>query len=481
MNSTLDWSRYDDVAGQLPSLQGYVQLCLFFPLDTTEENKRDVTALMHASAVKLSLLCPWISGQVLNEGRTPNNSGVFKIRPYREAGTGFDIIVKVHEKLTFQAFIDKRVPMSMLDGQEISPGRDLTAPYDLSSNPIPVLVLQINYMHGGAILTFAGAHNALDGTGLGRIVDLFGRLCHGGIIKEGEIEWANRHRKSLTTLQQSDDDTQYRQMLTIDSDSKNEAKPPKTTQSRASVATTWAYIHFSGDKLAQMKKLASQGLHPSLSETPTGTKDQSASNNRPKWISTDDALSAFLWQRIAASRASRYTGSSPDASKTILCRAVNARPQLQLTGSSFYLGHMVTCTRTSIPLQALRTQPLAAVASKLRKSLTEENEHTLRSYLSFIDSYKDKSLISFTTRMDFSRDVLFSSWAGMNTYSVDFGPLLQFPCCIRRPRWSSAEGFVYLMPKARDQSIDAAICLHNEDWEVLREDETLEEFGEYIG
>jgi hypothetical protein len=90
-------------------------------------------------------------------------------------------------------------------------------------------------------------------------------------------------------------------------------------------------------------------------------------------------------------------------------------------------------------------------------------------------------LISFTARMDLSRDLLVSSGAGLDTYNINFGPMLGMPVCVRRPRWETAEGVIYLMPKTRDGDIDVAICLRDDDWETLRKTETWNEVGMHIG
>jgi hypothetical protein len=56
--------------------------------------------------------------------------------------------------------------------------------------------------------------------------------------------------------------------------------------------TTWVYICFNNEKLAHSKELA-------LSQESHETCQPGIS---PAWISTDEAITAFLWQRITLPR-----------------------------------------------------------------------------------------------------------------------------------------------------------------------------------
>lgn len=497
MDGTFDWSRYNDVAGQLPSLQGYTQFCLFFTLrDTSSDSKEIVTKLMQSTAIKLSSMFTWLSGQVANEGSTLGNSGVFKIMPYRQTGTGFDILVRDHLELDYEDFVRKRVPMGMLDGDIFSPKRDLTLPYDLANSPVPVLVLQINYLKGGTIMTFAAAHNAMDMTGLGIMIKLFGKICRGDGIDTEEVEWGNISRRNLVKLLGPGERKLDHGMLAVDPEQRRQnaepAEPAEHSEYEGGPPATirWAYVRFTREKLALLKELAIREVYSNPLVESSATRTTDASSNQSRWLSTDDAVSAFLWQRITVSRLSRLLSRSmsPPKSpedlsniKSIFCRAVNGRRLFEPPIAPSYMGQMVTCTYNSLSLQALTAQPLSTIAQELRKSLDQQDDHSIRSFLTFIDSHTDKGLVNFAARMDLSRDVLISSGAGLEVYHVDFGPCLGFPECVRRSRWATAEGVIYLMPKTRDGDVDAAICLRNDDWEKLSRDKTWNEFGDYIG
>src|ERR1700760_1788716 len=159
MDKSIDWSQYEDIAGQLPSLQGYTQFCLFFPTTTSSPDKDLMLKTVEDASVKLMNVFPWFSGQIANEGSTSGNSGVFKLVPYRKVGTGFDVCTKEDLSLDYEVMSKRKMPMSMLEGSKFSPKFDLSHIYCATKDTIPVIVLQLSFVTGGMAMTFAAAHN----------------------------------------------------------------------------------------------------------------------------------------------------------------------------------------------------------------------------------------------------------------------------------------------------------------------------------
>jgi len=457
-HGNLDWTRYQDIAGQTPSLQGYTQLCLFFPVEQPQA-KQKIVQLVESTSIKIVSNFPWLSGQVSNQGSTPKNSGIFKIGSYREHGTGLDIIVKDLD-MTYRDVIERNAPMEMLHGQLLSTRSDMTRIYDFSKTPGPVMVLQLSFVQGGVIITFAAAHNIMDLNGLGTFISLFGRISTGEEVTKNEMEWGNVDRKRLFSLLDPTEKELDHSMLIVDPTEKKSGRGnPALLPSKA----IWAYVRFKREKLSNFKTTMLCDIN---------TEPGQAGS---EWLSTDDVLSAFIWKHITLARQARC---SP---KSTLCRVINARRLLSPPVSTYYLGHLVSCTYNTTSLQNLTIQPLSVTALALRKTLLQQNDYAIRSFNTFIHRHENKGVINYTARMDLSRDLLISSGASLGVSNVDFGPLLGKPDCVRRPRWDAAEGVVYFMPKSRDGDIDAAICLRCDDWEILKADKAWREFGEHIG
>jgi hypothetical protein len=469
MEDTIHWLRYQDVAGQLPCLQGYTLFCLFFSYPNTSAHNRETTTKWATdTSIKLTSLFPWLSGQVINEGSSPENSGIFKIVPYRGVHAGFDILVRNYPELDYSEIMKRRVPMDELDGELLSPKRDLSSLYDLAKSPEPVVVLQLNYLNGGLVLTFTAAHNSMDMNGLGKLIELFGKVSRGESLTKEEMEWGDSERKNVVRLLGPGEVELDHSMYIAESD--NKTREPKNEVHHSGNAR-WAYVRFTKQKLARMKEMAA----PQHSLTPL---DREGSHT--EWISTDDAISSFLWQRITLARSSRLSRTS--LSNSTIRRAVNGRRLLEPPISPSYMGHVVSNTCNTIPLSEFPIISLSDIASDLRKELNRMNDYSIRSFVTFISRHENKRPISYASGLELaSQDLLLSSGAGLAVYHVDFGYPLGMPECVRRPRWNPAEGVVYLMPKMRNGDLDAAICLTDDDWTRLRGDQVWNEFGEYIG
>ena len=226
---------------------------------------------------------------------------------------------------------------------------------------------------------------------------------------------------------------------------------------------SWAYFHFPASKLALLKATASK--------TP-------GDDPLVPWISTNDALAAFIWQRISAVRLTRR--KKPDDTTTFQ-RAVNIRRCFKPPLPEAYMGHMVAGTFNSLTFAQIASSDLAALAFMIRRALNEVDEYTVRSIVTLIDQERDRTTISFAANLDLDRDLMFSSWADLRLYGADFGPLLGRPQLVRRQRFVPLESLIYLMPRTEAGDIDAAICLKDVDLDALRKDTEWTAYAEYIG
>lgn len=135
-------------------------------------------------------------------------------------------------------------------------------------------------------------------------------------------------------------------------------------------------------------------------------------------------------------------------------------------------------------LQKLVEEPLGGVASQLRSALdpkTSNLGYDTRALATFLNRTPNKNIVSFTATLDLSADIIFSSWAKVDCYGLDFNLGLGKPEAVRRPRFNPVESLIFLMPRTLDGEIAAAICLRDEDMERLRVDEEFNKYGRYIG
>jgi hypothetical protein len=427
-----DLSEYQDVFGHLIKLRLYTPICLCFPLQDAFSQSQIIDTLTKGLE-RLSVSFPWLAGQVISEGAAEGNTELSKIVPLDKTSR---LIVKdlTHDAAvpSMDALRKANFPFSMLDGEVLTPLKGLPTSYE--EDPAPVFFLQANFINGGLLLNFAGEHNTMDGHGLGQVIHIFSKACHNEPFTNEELLQGNRARDNVIPLF---DQTTYKPGAELDYLLVKPSNTSPPASNNLPPKCTWAYFHFPSSSLSKLKSIASSSN--SISENPT-----------VPYTTTNDALSAFIWQSTSRIRS--------------------------------YLGNMSNHTYNTLPLSSVPSTSLSLLASSLRLALNPSGlSFAIRSLATHISLTPDKSSISYGSNMDLSTDIFFSSWAKLACYNLDFNLGLGFPESVRRPRYDVVEGLMYLMPMDRSGGIDAAICLRDEDLEGLRRDREFGEYAEWIG
>ncbi|KAF5003428.1 hypothetical protein FDECE_10025 [Fusarium decemcellulare] len=444
-----------DVLGQLPMLRIYTQISLCFPIDDPSTHPRVIATLQHGLE-SLSQKFPWVAGQVKGEGASEGNTGVFKIIPLDK--TPPLIIKDLREDAsapTMEGLRKAEFPISMFDENVIAPRKTLPLGPDYSpDDPEPVLLFQLNFIEGGLILTVNGQHGAMDMTGQGEIIRLLSKACRDEPFTDEEISAMTLERKTAIPFLND-----YKigpeldeQILQPPTEIKPEAPP-------APPPASWAFFSFSTTSLTELKSKASSTLDAST-----------------KFVSTDDALTAFIWQRVCRVRLARLDAGA----NAKFARAVDTRTQVGAPKG--YPGLLQNMTYHNATVHQIATEPLGAVASRLRSELDPDRlRFRTRAFATAIHQTPDKSIFSLAAKTDPTTDIQLSSWAKINCYELDFGFGLGKPESVRRPRFEPYESLMYLMPKRLDGEITAALSLRDEDMERLKQDDEWAKYGRFIG
>ena len=353
--------------------------------------------------------------------------------------------------------------MTLLDERMFS-ARRANPPTDAVFVKKPVLLIQANFIRGGLLLTFSGHHQAMDGTGEGLIMDLFNKACRGQPFTEKELSAGNVFRRDLIpTLAESSD---HSSALSDQKDNEptrhylrreKPAPPAISTQPQ----NTWINLKIEQASVAAIKGVAMEAL-----------------SHGKNFVSTDDAITAFLWQSISRARLSRLDASTV----TWLGRAVNVRPFLGIPENC--TGAIQNATHHSHTIKQLLDQPLGVLALQLRDALAPETStiaQETREMASFLHRTPDKSVAIYGANIDPSKGLTLSSWSKLNSYSLDFGLGFGKPEAVRIPRFEPLEGPVYLLPKTRDGAIEVALSLKNEDLGILKTDKEFTKYVDWIG
>ena len=461
----IDSDRYLDILGQSPLLNIYTQICFCFALPTDTPHSV-IFDKLRDGLERLCVSFPWLAGQIHHEDANDGNSGVFKIKASSKIPLLIAQDLSNHPSApTMDALRQADFPISMLDENIIAPRKTLSDhSAELASYPVSVFGLQANFIKGGLLLTFVGQHQVMDATGQGHIIHLLSKVCHHERLTEEELSSGNLDRRNIIPIldesYQPGPELAHQVIRPTSPDSAihdtNEQHSPA-----ASVKCTWSCFTFSSTSLISLKSLATNSL-PSSSG----------------YISTDDALTAFIWQSITRARLPRLDSTD----EIEFARAVDVRRYLNTP--STYPGLVQNMTYHTFTSQRLVMEPLGLVAAELRSAVDPETSdlaYNTRALATFLSRSPDKTVASFTATVDLSKDLMLSSLAKLNCYELDFDLGFGKPEAVRRPLFDTVESLVYLLPKSLDGEIAVAVCLRDEDLERLRADEELAKYGKFVG
>ncbi|KAF5536593.1 trichothecene 3-o-acetyltransferase [Fusarium napiforme] len=438
-----------DVIGQQPFMvKIYTQISFCFPV-TDPSTHPTITATIKAGLQRLSQSFPWVAGQVKDDG-----TGVFKIKPFESTPR---LVVKDlrddPSAPTMEGLRKAKFPMSMFDENKIAPKKTLPFGPDYSpDDPSPVLIFQLNFIEGGLIFTVNGQHGCMDMTGQDELIRLLSKACRDEACSEQEISAMSLDRKTIVPPLEK-----YELGPELDHQI---IKPPPTTEAPPTPPkASWAFFSFSPQALSELKDKATQTL-----------------DGQSKFVSTDDALSAFIWQSASRARLARLD----DSTSTKFCRAVDVRTQLDVPRN--YPGILQNMTYSVSKLSQIANEPLGIVAFRLRSQLGRDDlSRRTQALVTYLQDQENRARVSVTADANPSTDIMLSSWAKLKCWEYDFGLGLGKPESVRRPLFEPFESLMYLMPKRLDGEITAAISLRDEDMERLKSDEEWKKYGKFIG
>ncbi|KAK1547770.1 trichothecene 3-O-acetyltransferase [Colletotrichum paranaense] len=437
-----------EILGQQPTLKIYTQMAVCFSVED-DQSYANITKTLSSGLERLTAGFPWVAGQIINEGASEGNTGIFKIAPLEPTPP---LIVKdLREDPSVSSMKDMKTsgfPFAMLDESIVCPRPTLPIDPNLVGKPEPVFITQATFIKGGLVLAFLGHHQVLDGTGQGQLIKLLSKACKGEDFTEEEVATGNLTRQNVIPLLENFKGGSETDAMII---------MPSATPSSPPATCSWAYFDFSSDSLSALKSLASEAVTSG-------------------YITTDDALTAFVWQSISRIRVKRL----PNDAATKLARAINVRGYMGIPQT--FPALIQSMTNNSMAIKDLVERPLGEAASQLRSAVDPTAlSYGVRALATLMNQAADKSVFSFTGTLHLDRDLAFSSWAKLDLYEHDFGLGLGKPESVRRPQFTPVESLGYLLPKAPDGSIALAICLRDEDMNGLKKDELWLKYSKYIG
>ncbi|KAH6633818.1 acetyltransferase [Boeremia exigua] len=477
-SSTITMDLDIDLMGAQPALfKLYTQLAFVFSRSDTQLPS-PLVEIISKGLKKLSQHFPWVAGQVVNVNTATSAPPLYKIRPFEETPR---LLVKDYTNdesvPSFAQMEAAGYPMSMLQEDRWAPCPTLAGlgfgPRGSSGSAdelAPVMMVQLSFIRGGLVMCINMQHNTCDMLGQAAVMQWFSKICSGEQLTGEELRLGKMARKGLVPLcgqagwshgAELNDQLLVSEPV-VSSDASSEKKQADTMPS-SSPKCSWNYFNFASSSLEELKQQA-------MSELPGGSAG---------FVSTDDALSAFIYQSVLRVRQERLP---PDQSITF-ARAVDARRYLNIDAA--YPGILQNMAYTHLTLADLLSLPLGHVAATLRQQVdinTSDVAHRTRSLLTYLSQSPEHIRnISFTARCKANADIMLSSWTKIQAYKWTFGLDLGRPITVRRPGFVPVESLMYIMPKDDKGSVAVAMCLRDVETQRLCNSAEWCQFATYVG
>lgn len=464
-----DEDRFQDVVGQFPQLKTYNQLVLLFWCGP-EVGHDSVVAAIRGALDHIISLVPWIGEQVVHKPQDGGRSGLCKTVPFSSPRAREKmLIVKDASDLcpSYDELEHCGAPVPMLDGKILCPMPAWPLRYtEADIGEAPVMVFQLTFIKNGLLLNFSNQHNMVDGVGAYAIFKLLSIVMQGRAVPQSLIDEANLDRRTVIPLLDPGQPLRDHSHL-LKPENQNEAAA-RAAPPRPPPPSRWALFRVLRKSIPNIKRAASH-------------EDQFVDTSI-KYISTNDALCAFYWKRLASTRIRNGSIADPDTQKSKFLRAMDARSAVGVPAG--YLGQMVyhAATRYSYSELAAPELTLSVLASRLRADLNASNtEWAVRSYATFVAGVPDKSTLVYGGGFDPATDIGNSSMSQLDFTALDFG-LLGRPTFLRRPNLTPVPGVMYVLPPEGEAGdLPVLLCLPDRDIDGLQADEEWGPNTEYVG
>lgn len=441
----------------------YVNFVLCFALPKSASSQETYGELKGGLALTLSEI-PFIGGVVApGDGK----SGRYQIKIDQGYGVRFgfrDFATTATFGYSYEELRRARFPGSVMDAKKLSPFGWLPT----STTPA-VMGAQANFFTGGVLLTISVIHLACDAHGIAEIIKAWAKNSNS--LQAPIPPARSMDRMTLMKGQSGADIIDFAEYRVLEN--QKDMPQGKVDVAKAAPPIEYSIFHFSPAHLAQLKRSAS------------------SPDPEDPWISTNDALCAFIWHHISLARGLSSPPHSPSHHHhpLMFTVAVDGRHRFSPPLDSSYLGNAAfICPIVSQVSSVVSSPPsspssLYALASHIRTEITNFDDAKMRGIIALVDSTPFVTDLKLARIADPGRDLAVSSWADMGLYGLEWGAGMGKPECVRVPALPAEmrfPGWIRVFPRLRDGGLEVMMGLEVGTTERLRADEAWGRFAEWV-
>ncbi|RAL00831.1 uncharacterized protein BO80DRAFT_425232 [Aspergillus ibericus CBS 121593] len=422
--------------------KGYIRYVFTFPL-ANDYNLEEVAGVLKAGYTAATQRLPVIASEAIPD---PNarQGGVMKLQKVDESK---DEAVLVNDMRTdaFPSYADLRAqhfPVAAFDADTLCRGDVWPTP----GEPLPISLIQANFIQGGLILAWNILHMAGDGTSFQIWMQVWAEECRraqGLDIGESDVlppvifeDRERTMRSSGRNPGRPEDHPEYI-VLPVTPPA---GIPPKmlSKNHRAQV------FYFSPEALSALKAEAS----PANATEPTEVS----------WVSTNDALSALLWRTVMAVQWPLEQLEGDPVS--LFNIALNGRLRTDPPVHPDTLGCFLEYIGVSMPVRKmLGSASLADLAALIRQELQRLDGQFTDDVITLIEGLDDIRKIFPASLVDLPGfNCMLSSWIGFKLYDIDWGTLLGGHIeSVRTPHVGIINGLQIVLPSPPEGGMEVVI------------------------
>ncbi|KFA81807.1 hypothetical protein S40288_09727 [Stachybotrys chartarum IBT 40288] len=431
----------------LPAFYYCYLLC--FPVST--DSNAGISELLQTSLSSLAAERPYLTGTIRRDMESSVRKGHLILdmpNPFEDLRIVFNDLTGPDSQWTetYQDLEDAGMPPHKLDATFLAP---LTAGIGETRK---VMSVQANFIHGGLLLSFCFHHNFVDAYGAGRIIARFSEHCNGTVDLKNRAALAMDGTGSRGIADVLDVEFLKKQYKFEDLESDPNLWRLNCLEFRGVNDFRWP--DFIPSLLPVRKPPVISSMFSFTSYALAEIKAMARPRESGAWVSTNDALVAFLWRHIMRARfPSSITEGEPSEHKSNVVVALDGRKDLLI--SPTYIGNVLFHCFTELPINMVGSQSthLGEIAIKVRQTITAaRNKTLLKAVVGLAATHPDCQAIKYAND-NLGPDLYVTSWIDLPFYKLEWGPLgkteffripdRQFEslCCILPPK----EGVVQLL------------------------------------
>ncbi|CAI6332020.1 unnamed protein product [Periconia digitata] len=395
--------------------------CYLICLPISSDSKSNTSELLQKSLSSLAAERPYLTGTIRRDANSSVRKGHLVLdipKPFEDPRIVFNDLTGPESgwKETYQDLKDAGMPPHRLDANVLAP---LTAGIGETRK---VMSVQANFIPGGLLLAFCFHHNFVDAYGAGRIVARFSEHCNESVDPKADAELVGdgsgsgaiadvldvELMKKQYKFEDLENDPNLWRLNCLDYKGVNAFPWPEFIPSLLPVSSppvVSTMFSFTPEALSQIKSMAK----PSQSGA---------------WVSTNDALVAFLWRHVMRARfpSSTTGGESADGKSNVIV-ALDGRKDLSISPN--YVGNVIFHCFTELPKNFVGSESthLGGIATKIRQTITAtRNESLLKSVVGLAATHPDCQNIKYASD-NLGSDLYVTSWVDLPVYKLEWGPL----------------------------------------------------------